>query len=526
MKKVAIYTRLSDEDKDKRNKTDDSESIQNQKSMLISHALEKGWEIYNIYSDEDYSGSGVNRPDFQKMIKDCENGKIDIVLCKSQSRFSRELEVIEHYIHNKFLEWKIRFISLVDNADTEVAGNKKARQINGLINEWYLEDLSDNIRKTLKHKREKGEFVGSFAPYGYKKNPDNKHQLIIDDIPANIIRLIFEMYANGRGYRAIAIHLNNQGILSPIEYKKQTGSNFICSTAKDKTLWTTDTIRNMLKNETYIGSLVQGKKTYVSHKNKKPVKISKRDWVIIKDCHEPIIDIETWSTVSSLFKGRAKALKNGDIHTLGGKVYCKECETVFTKNNAKSGGKEVSYLLCKNIRRTGACENNSSIRLDYLEKVILDEINIIIKKYSDLSKLKYTLELTDNTTKIADERKLSLEKEREQIKKNIEDKKNLYKPMYEDKLKGIITEEEFISLRETFHDELKSLEKRILSIEKELEKEISKTRENASILELIKKYENINELSRVVVDEFIEKIYIGIKNKQTKERYIYIEWKI
>lgn len=144
--RVGIYTRLSDEDRFKRNKDGDSESIANQKSMLLKYALNKGWEVYNVYSDDDWSGADINRPQFQKLIEDYKNGHIDIVLCKTQSRFSRDMEVVERYIHNKFVEWGVRFVSIVDNAYTEVQGNKKARQINGLINEWYLEDLSDNIR--------------------------------------------------------------------------------------------------------------------------------------------------------------------------------------------------------------------------------------------------------------------------------------------------------------------------------------------------------------------------------------------
>ena len=150
--RVGIYCRLSDEDRFKKDKNDDSESIANQKSMLLKYALNKNWEVVNVYSDDDYSGADINRPKFNELLKDCEEGKIDIVLCKTQSRFSRDMEIVEKYIHNKFIEWGIRFVSIVDNADTQVKGNKKARQINGLINEWYLEDLSDNIRSSLQNR--------------------------------------------------------------------------------------------------------------------------------------------------------------------------------------------------------------------------------------------------------------------------------------------------------------------------------------------------------------------------------------
>ena len=166
--KVAIYLRLSDEDKDKTNKLDDSESIKNQRNLLLDEIRKNPkFKLVDEYCDEDLSGAGTYRPEFERLIKDCENGKIDIVLCKSQSRFSRDMEIIEKYIHNKFIEWNIRFIGLVDNADTNIQGNKISRQINCLVNEWYLEDISNNIRSAFQTKMKQGEFISPFTSFGY-----------------------------------------------------------------------------------------------------------------------------------------------------------------------------------------------------------------------------------------------------------------------------------------------------------------------------------------------------------------------
>ena len=161
--RAAIYCRLSEEDADKADPGQDSRSIQNQKSMLVRYAVEQGWQIYNIYSDDDYTGSDRERPQFNRLLEDARRGCFDIVLCKSQSRFTREMELVEKYIHGLFVEWSVRFVGYADNADTANRGNKKARQINGLVNEWYLEDMSQNIRTVLDAKRRQGEFVGSFA---------------------------------------------------------------------------------------------------------------------------------------------------------------------------------------------------------------------------------------------------------------------------------------------------------------------------------------------------------------------------
>ena len=170
MIKVAIYCRLSDEDKDKVISTKDSESIKNQKNILIKYAAQQGWSIYKIYSDDDFSGLDNQRPAWNEMIKDAKERKFNIILCKSQSRFTRDMEVVEKYLHNKFIEWGIRFIGLTDNSDTLNKGNKKQRQINGLVNEWYCEDVSENIKSVFDMKRKEGKFIGSFACYGYKKS--------------------------------------------------------------------------------------------------------------------------------------------------------------------------------------------------------------------------------------------------------------------------------------------------------------------------------------------------------------------
>lgn len=195
--KVAIYCRLSREDDDKLHENDESESIQNQKSMLLNYATERNWDVYKIYCDEDYSGIDSERPEFNTLLEDAKNHKFDIVLCKTQSRFTRDMEMVEKYLHNKFIEWNIRFVSLVDHVDTEDKDNKKSRQINGLVNEWYLEDLSENIRKTFDSKRKQGLHVGSFVCYGYKRNPENKNKLIIDEEAAEIVKLIFNLYEQG-----------------------------------------------------------------------------------------------------------------------------------------------------------------------------------------------------------------------------------------------------------------------------------------------------------------------------------------
>ena len=208
----AVYCRLSREDGDG---VRESESIQNQRALLTEYAAVHGWKVYAAYCDDDCSGADRTRPAFNRMLRDARDKKFEIVLCKTQSRFTRDLELVEKYIHGLFPLWGIRFIAVVDHVDTALRGNKKARQINGLVNEWYLEDMSENIRSVLTNRRKNGFHIGAFALYGYKKDPDQKGHLIIDEEAAAVVREVFTLFSQGYGKTAIARMLNDRGIPNP-----------------------------------------------------------------------------------------------------------------------------------------------------------------------------------------------------------------------------------------------------------------------------------------------------------------------
>ena len=530
IEKVGVYCRLSDEDRDKKSINDDSESIQNQRSMLLKYALQNGWDVVDIYSDDDYSGAGVYRPDFERMIKDCESGKINLVLCKTQSRFSRDMEVIEKYLHNKFIEWGIRFVSIVDNADTKVKGNKKARQINGLINEWYLEDLSDNIKKSLSNKRDDGLFMGSFAPYGYIKDPNNKHQLIIDEVAAGVVRKIFEHYKNGLGYYKISQMLNDEKIDTPSVYKRKRGSKFVCHGLDySKVQWTVDTVAKILKNQVYIGTLIQGKRTSISYKIHKFRPVDKEKWSVTENAHEPIIDMGTWLAVQQRLGKHESPTRTGEIHFLSQKVYCNECQKVFMRNvyrvKAEPAGKRA-YLQCKGSKKYHRCDNKNAIRLDNLEDAILDEINLQLQKFYNQESLEEQYSKNRNIQTRYPDRIKTLELEKSKLERKLNEQRSYYKNLYEDKMKKVISEEEFLMLREAFLQELENSKKRIQVIEEELKLLNAQMKKKENIAKTLQKYKKIDKLDKVIIDEFIDRIYIGKLNTETKERDIIIEWGI
>ena len=528
IEKVGVYCRLSNEDKDKINKNDDSNSIINQRSMCLKYASQNGWDVVDIYSDDDFSGAGMYRPDFERLIKDCESGRINLVLCKSQSRFSRDMEVIEKYVHKKFLEWGVRFVSIIDNADTSIESNKKSRQINGLINEWYLDDLSQNIRKSLKNKREDGLFMGSFPIYGYERSEEDKDKLVIDPVAAEVVKKIFEMYADGFGYHKICEYLNNNNIPTRAVYKRQNGSKFVCSNCNLKTVrWNPDTVAQMLKNEVYIGNLVQGKTASLGYKVHKYKKVDEKDWCRTLNAHEPIIDIDTWNKVQKRLGTHNRPIITGKVHHLSRKVYCSCCGKAFVRNvyhvKSETTGKRA-YMQCKGNKRYHICDNNKAIRMDVLEDIILGAINDLLNNYYDKEDLKSLYEKRNLQESDNNETIKVLKKEKQELSKKIDKNKAFYRNLFEEKVKGTISEDMFQLMSKDYFKEIESMVKRIETIDENLEKLNVVEEEKVDADNILKKYRHIDKLNQVIMDEFIEKVYIGALNKETNTRDIEIEW--
>ena len=370
--KAAIYCRLSKEDEDK---IGESESIQNQKSMLLQYAIEKGFDIYQIYSDEDYSGIDRNRPAFNSMLQAASEHQFDVVLAKTQSRFTRDMELVEKYLHGKFMEWGIRFIAVVDHVDTNDTANKKSRQINGLINEWYLEDLSTNVRSVLDHKRKEGLFIGSFALYGYCKDPEAKGKLVVDPEAAEIVKRIFSMALSGIGAHKIARILNDEKVPSPTAYKQMNGIHYhIAAKNRNVGLWSSPTVYQMLHNQTYAGNLVQGRHKKISYKTEKTMWLPKSQWIVVENTHEPIIDRQLWDKVQKLLtkKHRDIDLETNKIAKITEDIidlYKPEPEKVFEKDEIEKL-KEVDELnsyIEYDVKRSDIDVNKHMHNLNYLK---------------------------------------------------------------------------------------------------------------------------------------------------------------
>lgn len=513
--KVAIYCRLSEEDKNKQFDTDDSESIQNQKTMLIQYAAEQGWELYRIYSDDDYTGADRNRPEFRRLLEDAEHRRFDIVLCKTQSRFTRELELVEKYIHGLFPVWNIRFVSIVDNADTANRGNKKSRQINGLVNEWYLEDMSDNIKSVLTSRRKNGFHIGSFALYGYRKDPDRKGRLLIDEEAAAVVRQVFTLFSQGYGKAVIARTLNDRGIPNPTEYKRLHGLRYRQPESRSGTLWKYSAISNMLTNEIYIGNMVQGKYGSVSYKSKVNRPREKSQWYIVKGTHEPIIDRDLWDRVQSMIAKKSKPFSAGKIGLFAGKARCMYCG--YTLRSSKSHG--VHYLQCPTRRAAKDACIGSFLSVGRLEQAVLLELNRLAAEYLDKDELERNIEFGGDRRKQMAEIKSGIpvyQKKIAEYSKGIQE-------LYLDKVKGILSESDYIELSKSFTAEKERLIRAVTDCENRLT-DLEKEPDADSRRQLLEQSTNIGHLNREIVETLIDFIAVGRRMPKTSEVPVEIHW--
>lgn len=516
MSKAAIYCRLSEEDRNKASAEDDSVSIQNQKSMLLQYAMQQDWEVFHIYSDDDYTGSDRNRPEFRRLLADAQAHKFDIILCKTQSRFTRELELVEKYIHGLFPLWGIRFVSIVDNADTDNKGNKKSRQINGLVNEWYLEDMPDNIRSVLTNRREQGFHIGAFALYGYQKDPAQKGHLIIDPEAAAVVCRVFTLFSQGYGKTAIARILNEDGIPNPTEYKRRKGLRYQSPPGKTGTLWKYPAISHMLTNEIYIGNMVQGRYGSVSYKSKQNKPRPKDQWIRVEHTHEAIIGQELWERVQALIQEKAKPFTGGSIGLFAKKVRCANCG--YTMRSAKNRGRH--YLQCSNRRVSKDACTGAFISVEKLERIVVQELNRLSAQYLDQDELERNLNFSGSLQ--AQKRKTLDQRSKYQTQQ--EEFQTGLRELYLDKVRGILSEADFLSLSQDFSKEKELLEEKIAETNRRLEELDVRIAAGDNRRELVQRYANLEHLTREMVEALIDYILVWKRRPGESDPPVEIHW--
>lgn len=501
---TAVYLRLSRED-EKEDFNKESESIENQLKFLKGFVDSKGWKIKKIYKDDGFSGTNFDRPGFKEMISDIENRKINMVITKDLSRLGRDYIDTGYYIEKYFPSKDIRYIAVTDNVDTFNVNNTNndITPFKAVFNDMYARDTSKKVRTILMTKAMNGESIKSFQPYGYMKDPSNKNKILIDRNVSEIVVKIFQMYKNGNTKKQICDYLNENNIMTPLKYKEET-TNYR-NPNKRFYIWSSCMITKILRDQIYIGDLVQHKHTKINYKVKKNVKVHPSQYIIVENNHEPIINKETFYTVQKMLDKQSNEWsysKSSTPHLLRGLVYC-SCggRVTYNKNHGK-----YFRCVCSSYKKAGAkfCNNIQYLREDELISIVLGNLRKNVKKYLDFKRLNYNVnkpKKNDNKTEI-----------RKQL--NLLEQK--IKNMYEDKLNGIIFTDLFVQMAKELEEKKKGLIK-ILDDIKRKDEEDKKEISEDMIEEYIKKVLSFDEkdnIDREILVKLIDKIVI--ENKKVK----------
>lgn len=511
---VALYIRLSQEDADNGKEKEESNSVTSQKTLLNEFIEEHNdLLVYDTYIDDGFTGTDFNRPSFQRLLEDMKNGNINCVIVKDLSRLGRNYIEVGNYIEQVFPLYNIRFIAIndfVDSFENPSSTNTILVPFKNLINDEYCRDTSLKIRSALDGKKKKGEFIGAFPSYGYIKDPKDKHKLIIDKSAANIIRKIFEWNVNeGLGKVTICHRLNDLGILNPTGHKRlELGENYNNHGIQDNTYnWTPSTVRNILSNEIYIGNTVQGKRRTKSYKVHKIETVPKEEWIRVENTHQAIINKEIFEKAQELARKDVKvSQKTKELSIWAGFLKCDDCKRAMNKKSSTNKlGTSYEYYICSTYRKksNNLCTKHT-IKVEKLEAAVLKAINLHIDLLIDTKEVtKQINESLCQTIKNENIKNIIISK-KAQISKIYNFKKNLY----EDWKNEDITREEYLDYKQKYEAEIEKLKRNIQKLKEEKEKYEN---QNINNNEWIKKFEErneITELTRDIMMELIECIYV------------------
>lgn len=504
--KVGIYCRLSSDDGDNA----ESDSITNQKE-IIEYFLKKeeNIEIIDYYQDDGYSGTTFNRPDFKRMFNALVNGDINTIIVKDLSRFGRNYIEVGNYIEQIFPLYNTRFIAVNDNIDSF----KDSKSVNNIIvpfknlmNDEYARDISNKVRSVLMTKSLNGEWVGGTCPYGYKKNPDNIHQLIIDEEEAPVVRKIFKMALDGFGHIKIARFLNDNGILcrKEVQRRKKYKLSMNAEEVEAKYNWSTSTIGKMVTSEIYIGNLVWNRTGSISYKDHRQIYKPKSEWVIVEGTHEGIISVEDFNKIQETIKERLSKKKRPEKLTIYKyKIKCADCGRSMCKMEDFRDGRTSSNFYCRNYKTTSSKCSPHKIKTSELDSMVIEAILMQIKSVLNIEKTINKIKENSKTTN-----KDEYEKQILKLNNDIDKIKRLKKVAYEDWKLERISKEEFINYSNDYEKSIENLNNEIKVYENKIESSLRDIKEDEYWIEHFRRNKKIKSLSREVIEELIDCIYV------------------
>ena len=503
---VTLYLRLSREDGDK----EESNSISGQRDLIRDYmARRPELREYAVRVDDGFSGSTFERPAFKEMMNDIRGGKTNCVIVKDLSRFGRNYLDAGEYIEKIFPFLGVRFIAINDNYDSErerTSSDDLMIPFKNLINEAYCRDISVKIRSQLEIKRKRGEYLGSFAAFGYMKSETNKNQLIIDEYAADVVRDIFKWKLEGASPKAIADRLNSAGVLSPMEYKKSLGMKYATSfKANAQALWSAASIIRILKNPLYIGVLTQGKETTPSYKVHKRISKDEEDWAVVQDCHEAIVSRSDFDQVQKVLSLDTRTCKDESVVQLfSGMVFCGDCGASMVRKTVPAGGKKYVYYVCSENKASKKVCSGHSIRDTELENIVLLSTQQYIQAVIDLQDL---LEITD-TAPLRTAEAQKVQRQIDMKRGELERYNRLLMSLYESLTDGIINKEEYKRLKQRYAEQSTEAEKQLLTLQDVLANIQEHGSASLGWMNEFREHQNIASLDRETVVALIERIFI------------------
>lgn len=516
--RVGLYIRLSREDGDK----EESSSVTNQREILKRYVSEQeNFFIVKEYVDDGWTGTNFDRPKFKEMIEDIEAGIIDTVITKDLSRLGRERLGVGHYTEIYFPEHNVRYIALLDNIDTYIdSGMNDMAPFKGVINDMYVRDISKKIRSSLTERRKAGNFLGVTAPYGYQKDPNNKFHLIINEKEAEVVKRVFSLYLEGNGLTKIAQILTKDEVPVPGE------SRDIGKTRKTALYasWKQTTIRRILDNRVYLGELVQFKRRKINYKSKRRITVPEEERYICKGTHEAIIDEEDFNTVQSILKKNKSFKGTKHDYLFKGLLYCAECgarlNITYSNYALKKYGEYRYTTICYSYSRlySDVCTRHSN-SIPELEEVLIKHIKEVCTKYVNENLADELISMAKRK-KMQELKQIGNEKRLETLEQKITDIGLYIKNLYMDKVKGVVSENDYIALVADFtkdRDKLVKEKEELIAVISNQDVHVDDT---LKIEKLAKEFLSLEKPTKQLLNELIEKITIS----ENKEINIYFKF--
>ena len=520
---TALYCRLSKDDE----LVGDSNSIVHQKEMLAKYAKEHGFTNTEFYVDDGYSGTNFNRPDFQKMMSDVEEGKIRTVIVKDMSRFGRDYIMVGYYTEIYFGNCNVRFIAVNDGVDSNVQTENDLTPFKNVFNEWYAKDTSKKIRAVFKAKGNSGKHLSTNPPFGYIKDPNDKEKWIIDEEAAETVKRIFQMFVDGMRMPEIARKLTEEKVETPQLYNLHRGRK-IHRLSEFPEIWSVASVKGILDQIAYAGHTVNFQTTKKSFKNKKQVRLPKDQWVICENTQEPIIDGKTFETVQQMRKTKRAYTKFNEPNMFSGLLYCADCGNRLTIQRVAKH-RNMDNFTCATYRKKkkGLCSSHRILVSD-LERVVQCDLHKVCE-YVILHEKEFVDEYLSGSKKETEKFQTRAKAELKRLRDRQDEIGRIIRKLYEDNVNGRITDERFDFLVKSYEDEGQELKRQMQDLKRSLTDSEQDEEKLSKFLNMVKTYSEIRELTPEILNSFVEKIiisetewYAGRKMQEVKIIYKFI----